>query len=160
MVYVPQVTALIAVSQKVLSRLSVSSRRLSYESTSTLWGSLFGMLFFLASYCINILYNDVSMLILSPVMTAIGVVAGHLLFRGTPRAASDRKLEQAQRDIEWRISVSRLLLEQIKSLPESAPPELSNDMYAYYSRSIADIAGASIGVQDFREREPTKEHDL
>lgn len=108
----------------LLRRLSDSSEKLGRKNSSTLFGTLGGLLG--ASAGTALAYaTGFSLIALSTPLTGVGIVAGILIYRGP------RRIRLEKRIAENRIACDEIL-SRIKSLPKNAPEEVRHELWNTY----------------------------
>jgi hypothetical protein len=129
---VTELTEAIASGSRAVERVSGITKKLSLERTGALFGTLGGFVGMAAAYGLAIAFSAVSLPIAIPLGLGIGVAGSLLAFRGTSSFKSDRAIEYQHRQAIH-------LLEQIKSLPRSAPADVKSHLWIEYKKAMTHM---------------------
>jgi hypothetical protein len=130
-----EITAIIEESSRFLGELSRAASKASAQSSSTLFGVIGGFVGMAIAFGISP-FVPVSIVVLGPACTGIGITLAVLLSRGRSRL-----------DLERSIDANRLaaneVLDRIKALPSDTPTEVRDELWATYKalNSLSAIFG-------------------
>lgn len=121
-------------SSRTLSELIRTASKASAQSSSTLVGVVGGLIGTAGAYGLTFA-APVSLAVLGPVFTGLGIVVAILLSRGRSRLEFEKKLE------ENRIAADEIM-SRIKALPRNTPQDVRDELWATYKtlNSMAAIA--------------------
>jgi hypothetical protein len=108
----------------LLERVTSSSEKLGRQSSTTLVGSVGGIVGSLAAVGVAH-YAAISLMLIGAPLSALGILGGILLCRGTRRIKLERRIA------ENRIAANELL-DRIKALPKTAPKEIRDRLWQAY----------------------------
>jgi len=110
---------------QLLERVTSSSEKLGRQSSTTLVGSVGGIIGSLGATAVAH-FAGISLMLLGAPLSALGILGGILVCRGTRRIKLERRIA------ENRIAANELL-DRIKALPKGAPNEIRDELWRAYS---------------------------
>jgi hypothetical protein len=130
-----EITEIVEESSRLLGELSRAASKASAQSSSTLFGVIGGFVGMAFAFGFSP-FVPVSIAVLGPACTGIGITLAVLLCRGRSRL-----------DLERSIDANRLaaneVLDRIKALPSDTPTEVRDELWATYKalNSLSAIFG-------------------
>lgn len=121
------INALIATtkeSSRTLGELNRAASKASAQSSSTLVGVVGGLVGMAAAYGLTFV-APVSLVVVGPICTSLGIVVAILLNRGRSRLDFEMNLE------ENRIAAEEIM-GRIRALPRNAPQDVRDELWATY----------------------------
>lgn len=122
-------------SSRTLSELIRAASKASAQSTSTLVGVVGGLFGMAVAYGLTFV-APISLPVVGPICSGLGIVIGILLNRGTSRIEFEKKLEQN------RIAEAEIM-GRINALPRNAPQDVRDELWSTYKmlNSVTAIMG-------------------
>jgi hypothetical protein len=130
---------------KLLERVTSSSEKLGRQSSTTLIGSVGGIIGGLSAIGVAH-FAGISLMLLGGPLSALGILGGILACRGTRRIKLERRIA------ENRLAANELL-DRIKALPKSAPDEVRNGLWRAYTSLTQGYQTQAAVLLAPRERE-------